>query len=57
VTREDLIADVASTLITLNEKVREAVMLGKPGETAEYSSALNNVACAYSMLEPEMEDE
>lgn len=47
---DELLADTASIITDLNAKVREAVMMGKPGEASDYAMALSSAASAYRDL-------
>lgn len=42
--------DTAQTLAELNDKVREAMTLGRPADVAEYAGGLRDVAAAYEYL-------
>lgn len=49
-TRDELTQDTAETIAILNEKVREALVMGKPGEAVDYAAALSSAAYAYDSI-------
>lgn len=55
-TRDELATDTADTVTALNEKVRAALDLGKPGETVDYATALHEASAAYDHLDTDGRD-
>jgi hypothetical protein len=55
--RDDLATNTEQTVAMLNDKVREAVTLGKPTEAVEYANALQAAAGAYDYLDATPDDE
>lgn len=53
VTREELTRIVGDEVAACAEKLHESLMLGKPGEAADYASALSSAAMAYSYFDDE----